>query len=100
MEEHFFLELMKLLWKGLGYLVENCPDNPRLGWKLVFCGALMAGIFVPTISPQLADFVFLAVPGFFAGCICLLLGAFVFFRRWVWRWQDHRAPVITSLNLK
>ena len=99
--DHFFLEALKWLWKGLGYLVENFPDNPRLAWKLILGGcALIATIFVPTISPEWNDLFFVAFPCAIAGCICILLGIFVFFRRWVWRRQEKRQPVVTSLNLK
>ena len=99
---HFpILELLKALLKGLAYVAENFPDNPRLAWKLILGGgALIATILVPTISPELNDVALVAVPCAIAGCVCVLLGAFVFFRRWVWKRQDKRPPVVTSLNLK
>ncbi|HYL83558.1 MAG TPA: hypothetical protein VE263_04935 [Candidatus Angelobacter sp.] len=96
------LEFLKALLKGLAYVAENFPDNPRLGRKLLFAGAvLVSTILAPTSSPEWGDLVLiLQVLCVIAGGVCLLLGAFVFFRRWVWRRQDKRTPVVTSLNLK
>jgi hypothetical protein len=95
------VEFLKAVLKGLAYVAENFPDNPRLTWKLILSGCALIGImFVPTISPELNDLFLVAFPCAIAGCICILLGIFVCLRRWVWRRQDRRAPVVTSLNLK
>ena len=100
--DHLFLELLKAILKGLAWLGENFPDNPRLGRKLLLVGgALVSTIFVPNTSPELGDLILLLqILCVIAGGPCLILGSFVFFRRWVWRRQDKRAPVIMSLGLK
>jgi hypothetical protein len=100
--DHFFYELLKLLLKGLAYLAENFPDNPRLGRKLLLVGgALFSAVFAPTTSPEWGGLVaVLQLLCTIAGGVCLLLGTFVFFRRWVWRRQEKRTPVVMSLNLK
>jgi hypothetical protein len=88
--------------KGLAWLGENFPDNPRLGRRLLLGGTiLVSSVFLPE-NPQDPDDPFLVVKVFciIAGTVCLVLGTFVFFRRWVWRRQEKRAPVITSLKLK
>lgn len=102
MADHLFFELLKAIIKGLAWLGENFPDDPRLGRKLlVIGGALVSLIFVPSTSPELGDLiVLLQVLCVIGGGSCLILGSFVFFRRWVWRRQDKRAPVIMSVGLK
>lgn len=102
MTDHFFFELLKALIKGLAWLGENFPDNPRLGRKLLLVGGVLVSmILVPNTSPDLGDFILmLQVLCVIAGGSCLILGSFVFFRRWVWRRQDKRTPVIMSLGLK
>ena len=95
-------ELTKALLKGLAYVAENFPDNPRLAWTLLAIGsAMIACAFIPITSPDLAEPLQpLQVLGAIAGGVCLLLGTYVFFRRWVWNRQDRRTPVVNSLNLK
>jgi hypothetical protein len=88
--------------KALAWLGENFPDHPRLGRRLLLAGIiLVSSVFLPA-NPQDPDDPFLIVKAFFiiAGTVCLVLVTFVFFRRWVWRRQDRRAPLITSLKLK
>lgn len=100
--DHLFIELLKAILKGLAWLGENFPDDPRLGRKLLLvAGVLISTVLAPTTSPEWGDFVLvLQLLCVIAGGICLILGSFVFFRRWVWRRQDKRAPVITTLLLK
>lgn len=102
MADHLFLELLKAILKGLAWLGENFPDDPRLGRKLLLvAGVLTPTVLAPTTSPEWGDFVLvLQLLCVIAGGICLILGSFVFFRRWVWRRQDERTPVITTLLLK
>ena len=98
MYEHVIYELLK----HFGPLVDNIPDNPRFGRKMLIGGAaLVCIIFVPTSSLEwgVVALIF-QVLCIITGGICLLVGAFVFFRRWVWRRQEKRQPVVTSLNLK
>ena len=99
---HFpILEFLKALLKGLAYVAENFPDNPRLGRRLLFWGSLLvASIAIPRPTAEWDDLILLQVPCAVAGIVCWILGAFVFFRRWVWKRQDKRHPVVTSLNLK
>ena len=100
--DHFFIEFLKAVLKGLAWLGENFPDNPRLGRKLLLIGVvLVATIFLPNSSPEVGDpILMLQLLCVTAGGPCLILGSFVFFRRWVWRRQDKRAPVVTTLLLK
>src|SRR5215470_16322814 len=100
--DHFFLELLKALLKGLAWVGENFPDDPRLGRKLLLVGGvLISSLLIPTTSPDWGDLVaMLQLLCVLAGGVCLLLSAFVFFRRWVWKRQDKRAPVITTLLTK
>lgn len=102
MADHFFFEFLKAVLKGLAWLGENFPDNPRLGRKLLLAGVVLISlILVPNSSPELGDLILmLQLLCATAGGACLILGGFVFFRRWVWRRQDKRAPVITTLLLK
>ena len=88
--------------EGIAKIAEKFPDNPRLGRILLLVGfVLVSTIFAPTNSPNWGDFVLIAKSlCVITGGVCLLLGAFVFFRRWVWRRQEKRTPVISSLNLK
>jgi pilus assembly protein TadC len=98
MYEHLLYELLK----HLGPLVESIPDSLRFGRRMLIGGvALVCAIFVPTISREWGiAILILQVLCVVTGGICLLIGAFVFFRRWVWRRQEKRQPVVTSLNLK
>jgi hypothetical protein len=98
MSAHIFIELVKrLAWIG-----ENFPDDPRLGRKLLLGGGLLlSSIFLPENSPEWGDAILIAKSlCVIAGAVCIILGAFVFFRRWVWRRQDNRPPVIITLRLK
>lgn len=101
MVDHLFLELLKTIIKVLAWFGENLPDDPRLGRKLLLAGGvLVCVIFVPSTSPDWGNVIFgLQLLCVLGGGLCLILGSFVFFRRWVWRRQDKRAPVIMSLEL-
>jgi hypothetical protein len=96
------VELLKAILKGLAYVAENFPDNPRLGRRLLIGGGLLLStLFLPVNSPDWGDFLSVLVPlCTITGGVCVVLGTFVFFRRWVWRRQEKRTPVITSLRLK
>jgi|SRR5215472_6792390 len=88
--------------RGLADLAEHFPDNPRLGRNLLLVGCLLVStIFAPTTSAEWGVLVLIVKSlCVITGGVCWILGSFVFFRRWVWRRQDRRAPVITSLKLK
>ena len=98
MHAHLIIEILR----GLAKLAENFPDNPRLGRKLLLGGGiLLCAIFVPDTSPEWGDLILvLKFLSAITGGVCVVLGAFVFFRRWVWRRQENRPPIITSLRLK
>lgn len=98
MIEHLIFQSIK----GLAWLGENFPDNPRLGRRLLFFGGLLALLFfLPYSSADSDDPIFgLMIISLAIGIILLVLGAFIFFRRWVWRRQDKRTPVVTTLLLK
>jgi hypothetical protein len=97
MGAHLILHLLR----ALAALAENFPDNPRLGRKLLIGGGLLlCAAFVPDTSQEWGDLI-LVLKYLIAitGGVCVVLGAFVFFRRWVWRRQESRPPIITSLRL-
>jgi hypothetical protein len=98
MSAHIVIELLK----GLAWLGENLPDNPRHGRKLLLGGGiLLCAYFVPERPEEWADAILiLKVLSEIAGSVCIILGAFIFFRRWVWRRQEKRPPIITTLGLK
>jgi len=98
MGAHLILHLLR----ALAALAENFPDNPRLGRGLLLGGGvLLCALFVPDTSPELSDLTLvLKYLSAIAGGACVVLGAFVFFRRWIWRRQENRPPIITSLRLK
>jgi hypothetical protein len=95
-------QLVIEILRGLAELAENFPDNPRLGGRLLFGGGLLlCAIFVPDSSPVWGDLILvLKYLSAITGGVCVVLGAFIFFRRWVWRRQENRPPIITSLRLK
>ena len=95
-------EILIHLLRGLAWLGENFPDNPRLGRKLLLIGGvLVSTVFVPSTSPDWGDLILIFKSlSVITGGVCLILGALIFFRRWVWRHQDSRPPVITSLKWK
>jgi|SRR5215467_5229223 len=95
MLEHAIFQLIK----GLAWLGENFPDNPRLGRRLLLFGVLFTSVFfLPYSSADSDDPVFgLMILSLVIGIVLLVLGAFIFFRRWVWKRQDKRAPVVTTL---
>ena len=81
MSVQIFIELLK----GLAWLGENFPDNPRLGRGLLLVGGLLlCAFFVPAGTEESADPT-LVLKGLsvIAGSVCVILGAFIFFRRWV-----------------
>jgi hypothetical protein len=98
MSVHIVIELVK----GLAWLGENLPDNPRLGRKLLLGGGmLLCAFFVPERPEEWADAILIVkVLSEIAGSVCLILGGFIFFRRWVWRRQEKRPPIITSIRWK
>jgi hypothetical protein len=100
--DHLFLELLKAFLRGLAWLGENFPDDPRLGRKMLLIGGLLvSSVLLPTTSSEWGDLILtLQLLCVLSGGVCFLLSAFVFFRRWVWRRQDKRAPVITTLLQK
>lgn len=92
------------LFKGL----DDLPDKPRVGVNLIMIGLVFGAVryFRPRVGPVSFQRVsaivyrhsFSRYPspddlGFYVwmGCsICLICGAFIFFRRAVWRLQDRR----------
>jgi len=98
MGAHLILHILR----ALAVLAENFPDNPRLGRRLLLGGGLLlCALFVPDTSPEWGDLILvLQYLSAITGAVCVILGAFVFFRRWVWRRQENRPPIITSLRLK
>jgi hypothetical protein len=81
--------------------VENFPDDPRLGRKLLLVGAGLLGVFwFLAHSSQWMDSTFpLQILALFAGIVCMVLGLFVFFRRAVWRNQERQGSGLLSLEL-
>ena len=98
MGAHLILHLLR----ALAALAENFPDNPRLGRKLLIGGGLLlCALFVPDASFEWGDLILiLKYLIAITGGVGVVLGAFVFFRRWVWSRQENRPPIITSLRLK
>jgi len=98
MGAHLILHILR----ALAVLAENFPDNPRLGRRLLLGGGLLlCALFVPDTSPEWGDLILvLKYLSALTGGVCVVLGTFVFFRRWVWRRQENRPPIITSLRLK
>ena len=89
------------LGRGVAWVAENFPDDPRLGRRLLLAGGvLLAAFWFLAHSPRWMDSTFaLQLFGLIAGFICIFLGFFVFFRRAVWRNQERRGSGLTSLNL-
>ena len=68
---------------------------------LLFGSALVSIFFIPYQSVDGDDPILgLMTFSLIIGVVLLVLGAFIFFRRWVWRRQEKRDPVITTLRLK
>jgi hypothetical protein len=90
------------LLKGLAWLGENFPDNPPPGRRLLLGGGiLLCGFFVREKPEDWADAILITKSlCVITGGVCIILGSFVFFRRWVWRRQDSRPPTITTLRWK
>ena len=92
---HLLLHVIKFL----GWVAEHFPDDPRLGWKCLLGGTLLAAaIFVPErfVGENLALYV-IQILSLITGIVCFVLGLFVFFRRAVWRLQDRREKRTISL---
>jgi hypothetical protein len=93
MGAHLILHLLR----ALAALAENFPDDPRLGRGLLIGGGLLlCALFVPGISPELGDLILvLKYLSATTGGVCVVLGTFVFFRRWIWRRQEiaHRSSL-------
>ena len=98
MSVQIFIELLK----GLAWLGENFPDSPRLGGGLLLVGGLLlSALFVPVGTEESADLTLVLKDlSVIAGSVCVILGGFIFFRRWVWRRQEKRPPTITMLKWK
>jgi hypothetical protein len=94
--------------------LDDLPDEPRLGIYLMGIGAAIIGIRFAWarfsgFSLQKANAAFAgyvsqySLPDtlFYAGLICVVAGAFIFFRRGVWRLQERRdEKSITHLQFK
>ena len=98
---HFVLELIKYLLKGLVWLAENFPDDPRLAKRLLLIGAMLSSaIFLPVGPAGYEDVALVARYALlFCGAICGILGAFVFFRRFVWWRQEKAGSGLVNLDL-
>jgi hypothetical protein len=97
----FSAEILVHLGRGIAWVAENFPDDPRLGKRLLLVGAALIGAFwFLAHSLRWMDSTFiLQVLSLFAGIICIVLGLFVFFRRAVWRNQEKRGAGLLSLDL-
>jgi len=86
----FSAEILIHLGRGIAWVAENFPEDPRLGNRLLLVGAALIGAFwFLAHSPQWMDSTFiLQVLSLIAGIICMVLGLFVFFRRAFWRNQE------------
>ncbi len=92
---HLLIHLIKLLvWAG-----EHMPDDPRVGWKCIGSGSVLAAVvFLPQRFTEEQPGLFaMQVISVVAGTVLLLFGLFVFFRRAVWKLQDKRAKRTISL---
>jgi hypothetical protein len=94
--------------------LDDLPDEPRLGVNLMIAGLSIFGVRygwprVGFASFQRASaFVFLHLPSHvrvpddlsgylvIAASMCLVCGAFIFFRRGVWWWSEWRNEGISS----
>lgn len=96
----FFEESIIYLIKGVAYVGENFPDDPRLARRLLVAGGLLLGANRYLAQSAWRDSTF-----FFqrlcvvAGIACGVLGLFVFFRRAVWWRQEKAGSGLTSLDL-
>jgi hypothetical protein len=99
--------------------LDDLPDTPRLGVNLIIAGlAILAFRYAwPRVAlasfQQASAFVFRHSPQLqpspndlsvylgFAACMCMICGAFIFFRRGVWWWEERREERdIIRLKLK
>lgn len=98
-----FEESIIYLTKGLGWIGENFPDDPRLGRRLLIIGAVLCSVFViPTRFAADWNFrhlLFLQFLCLIGGIPCLVFGVLVFFRRAVWWRQQKAGSGLTSLEL-
>jgi len=97
----FSAEILVHLGRGIAWVAENFPDDPRLGKRLLLVGAALSGAFwFLALSTQWMDSTFiLQILSRIAGIICIVLGLFVCFRRAVWRNQEKRGSGLLSLDL-
>jgi hypothetical protein len=77
----FSAEILIHFGRGIAWITENFPDDPRLGKKLLLVGAALSGAFwFLAHSPQWMDSTFILQGlSLIAGIICIVLGLFVFF---------------------
>ena|SRR5258708_30785937 len=85
--------------KALAWIGENLPDSARVGWSYLLTGlVLICAFFVPArIIADNAAMYGLQWLVIVAGIVCAVLGAFVFFRKAVWKLQERRSKRSISL---
>jgi hypothetical protein len=99
---HLLSHLLQHIFKLLAWADENLPDSNPLGWKLMFIGLAVApSYFALRYFPNPSDDAIVLVTLLaFSGCLCAVAGAYVLFRRLVYRWQDRRPERIISMKWK
>jgi hypothetical protein len=87
--------------RGLAWLAENFPDDPRIAKRLLLIAALLiAAFFLSYNPPGYEDLILiLRYLALISGAVCATLGSYVFFRRAVWWRQDKAGSGLVSLDL-